>query len=199
MAKSDRESTPGTYCELVLAGDDEVARGLVVGLQIGACAEDPALIGMEEELAEGSLSVHLRELIGGKGRLTHFVVSAGLAARVQSAAPRLEAQARLRVVAVKPIASAGFDLAFHAFTRAQAEAIEALLAALPAAARLEGYAENEKVDADAAGLEAYSPAHEYELKGKGRVVGRVDAVVAARRAMAAQPLLQLARIELVLA
>ena len=199
MAKSDQEAAPTPYCELVLAGDDAVCRGLIVGLQIRAGAEVPPLIGHDEELAEGSLGAHLRELIGGKGRLIHLVVSAALAARVQAAAPWLDAEAELRVVAVKPLRGGRCAFSCHAFTRGHAEELRALLAALPAGATVADYSETERVDKAAAGVEAYSPAHEYELKAEGVLSGAVDAVIAARRLLAEYPLFKLERIDLELA
>ncbi len=189
-------ASPTSYCELVLAGDDEVCRGLIVGLQIGAGGAERELIGLEDELAEGSLGAHLRELIGGKGRLIHLVVSAALAARVQAAAPRLEAEAELRVVAVKPLRGGRCAFSCHAFTRGHAQELRGLLAALPTGAAVADYSETERVDKEAAGVEAYSPAHEYELKAEGVLTGAVDAVIAARRRLAEHALMKLERIEL---
>jgi len=187
------------YCELVLAGDEAICRGLVLGLQIGACSEDSTLIGVEDELTEGSFGVHLRELLGGKGRLSHLVVSAALAARAQAAAPRLEAEARVRVVAVKPLRGGRCPFTCQAFTRDHAAELRALLAALPAGATVADYVEKEQVDAEAAGVEAYAPAHEYALKAEGVLTGPIDAVLAARRQLDTHALFSVERIELELA
>jgi hypothetical protein len=202
MAKSGPatpDSPSPAYCELVLGGDEDFCRGLVLGLQIGACTEDASLIGLEEELAEGGLGVHLRELLGGKGRLTHLVVSAALAARTQAAAPRLEAEARLRVVAVKPLRGGRCAFSCQAFTRGHAEELRGVLAALPAGVTVADYTEKERVDKEAGGVEAYTPVHEYELKAEGLLTGRIDALLAARRQLEAHALFSVERIELDLA
>lgn len=191
------EPTPTLdYCELVLAGDEEVCRGLIVGLQIGCGEAGGALIGHEEELAHGSFAEVLRELVTGKGRLTHFVVARTIAERLREQLPRLEREAGLRLAAEKAVRGGRFSFSFHAFTRPQAEEIKALLGALPAGARLAGYAEHEKVDPEAKGVEAYAPVHEYELKGEGAVEGPIAAVLAARRQLGAQPLVTADRITL---
>jgi len=192
------EPTPTPdYCELVLAGDAEVCRGLIVGLQIGCGEAGSALIGHEEELEHGSLGETLRELVTGKGRLTHFVVSRALTERLREQLPRLEREAGLRLAAERAVRGGRFRFAVHAFTRPQAAEIKALLAALPAGARLLGYTEHEKVDPAARGVEAYAPVHEYELKGEGAVEGTIAAVLDARRRLTAQPLISAERIELV--
>jgi hypothetical protein len=199
MAKSGPATpdspSPG-YCELVLSGDEDFCRGLVLGLQIGACAQDDSLIGLEEELAEGGLGVHLRELLGGKGRLTHLVVSEALAARAQAAAPRLEAAARLRVVAVKPLRGGRCAFSCQAFTRGHAEELRGVLAALPAGVSVADYAEKERVDREAGGVEAYAPVHEYELEAAGVLIGNIEGVLRARRRFAEHALMKLERIEL---
>lgn len=191
------EPTPTLdYCELVLAGDDEVCRGLIVGLQIGCGEAGEALVGHEEELAHGSFAEVLRELVTGKGRLTHFVVARAIAERLRAQLPRLEREAGLRLAAEKAVRGGRFAFSLHAFTRPQAAEIKAQLAALPAGARLVGYSEQEKVDREAKGVEAYAPVHEYELKGEGAVEGPIAAVLAARRLLAALPLISAERIEL---
>jgi len=191
------ESTPTPdYCELVLAGDDEVCRGLIVGLQIGCGEAGHTLIGHEEELAHGSFAEGLRELVTGKGRLTHFVVARAIAERLREQLPRLEREAGLRLAAEKAVRAGRFDFSFHAFTRPQAGEIKALLGALPAGVRLSGYTEHEKVDPAAKGVEAYAPVHEYELKGEGAVEGPIAAVLAARRQLVARPLVSVERIAL---
>lgn len=184
-----------TYVELLLAGAEEACRGLVAGLRLGTGESVVAIAGLDDELEKPSLGERLRELIDHQDALSHLVISARFAALLRGQSERL-AEAGLRLVAEQPVASAAFAFSLHVFTRTQAEPIRALLAALPAGARLEDYSEREQVDAGAAGVEVYSSVHDYELKGKGRVAGRVDAVIATRRLLAAQPLVDVERIEL---
>lgn len=197
MAKrEERTATPAFY-EVLLEGSPKVASGFLAGLALGAgieaqvyyCHEDA--IGEEEGLGE-----RLAELLARQPRDCRVVVDGGLRELLRRLGARLGRQTGLELASIRRVRSAELPFRYEAFARRYAEQIERKLGELPAGVKVLDHERQESVDPEAAGLEAYSPAHDYEIKGQGRIVGRVDLVVEARRALAEHPLIKVDRIAL---
>jgi hypothetical protein len=105
----------------------------------------------------------------------------------------------VRIASQKRIRSGRFEFAYHAYARRYGEEIRALLDTLPQGLKVTGGKGEERIDEEAAGVEAYTPAHDYEIKGKGSVSGRIDLLIRARRTLDEHPLVTVEPIELDLA
>ena len=88
---------------------------------------------------------------------------------------------------------------FEAFAKRYNDEIVEVLRNLPAGLRADGFQHNVKLDPSAKGVEAYAPTHDYEAKGTGTVVGRVDLVIELKRKLRDFPLVKSDEIELKLA
>jgi hypothetical protein len=182
-----------------MEGSPKTACGFLAGLMIGSGRKGRIYLCQDEGVAAESLGERLAELVRLHPRDCEFIVDAATSRLLKSKAKQIEQTTGLKLSANRHIRSASLAFRFEAFGRRYGSDIRRLLRRLPAGARLEDYAEDEKVSPEAAGIEAYAPAHDYELRGSGRVVGRVDAVIAARRRLLRQPLLRLEPIQLNLA
>ena len=185
-----------SFDEILLEGAPETARGLLAGLCLAGGGQERYYYGPDHGLARPAAGGRLRELIGRPAGACHIIAAVGLGEQLERHAARIEAQTGLRLASRRRIVSARFGFSYQAFARRYATEIRALLAELPAGAALAEHDERENVDERAAGVEAYSPVHDFEATGKGVVSGRIDAVIAARANLAGHPLIKVARIEL---
>lgn len=198
-ARVDAKTPEPTFYEVVLEGPPEVSRGFLRGLLLGAGHDGYLDFGLERMGAGGSLGEKLREMIHLHPHECHAVVDVPVRDLLARSAASMERESGLRLAAQNQIRAARFSFHYQAFAPRYAREIGALLAALPAGLRREGGEPTETLDPDAHGIEAYSPAHEYEAKGEGRIVGRVDLVIEAWRRLDAHPLVQVETVELDLA
>jgi hypothetical protein len=188
------DSDPAFY-EIELAGPEERGHGLLAGLLMSPGGSGGHVF-YSSELEEGRplLRRLLRDVASGGG--CRAVVDGGMLQLLRRLAPRLEAEAGLRLREHGAVRSARFAFRYHAFTQRHASEIRGVLAALPEGVRLEDAQENQSVDPDARGVELYSPAHDYELKGHATATGRLDRLVAAHQLLEAHPLFEPGAIEL---
>ncbi len=192
---TDTGSGPAFF-EIELAGPAERGHGLLAGMLLAG--ESARHVFFASDLGGGrtSLRRQLREVVTGHGAGCRAVVDAGMLELLQRHAARIEAEAGLILRRRAAVRAARFSFRYRAFSRPHGEEIRALLAALPAGVRLDGGPATETLDPAAKGVEAYTPAHEYELAGEGAVSGRVDLVVAAHHLLEPNALIQLEPIEL---
>jgi hypothetical protein len=200
MAKTaGKRATQVSFYQVVLEGSPKTALGLLAGLQLGSGSAGTFYFCQHEGITTESLGERLAELVRLHPRDCELVVDGPMNQQLKRLAKRITEATGLKLTASRRIRSAGFDFRFEAFARRYGDDILKLLHDLPQGARLEGFGTKERISPDAVGIEAYAPAHDYELRGRGRVVGRIDAVIEARRRLQRQPLLQLEPIQLDLA
>jgi hypothetical protein len=134
--------------------------------------------GAELELAPAGLSEQVRALLGAR---THQILFAPPAvARELEAA--VQSDPEIHVEEIREIASAAFDFKVEAFSEAVRDDIRGFLCiALPAGARLTGFAEREERDPEAKGVELFAPVHDFTWQAEGTIEGDPMAVLDLQR------------------
>lgn len=179
---------------LVVHGPGDVLRAFVAGFLAGAGVDPGAvLFGADLPLSDRSLADRLRHLVAGGRRemlLADDRVAAGLASALEAAGGidlRLEARARLL--------GASFGFAAETPSREAAARFRLTLEELPDGVALFDE-EFEESDPESHGVELYAPAHEYTLRAKGRVSGRLHGVLALHRRLGETDFVRVDHLEL---
>jgi hypothetical protein len=194
MSRDDAAAASGpSFYEIVLEGNPDRARGVLVGLALGAGAER-GLRFCSDEGVRATLGERLKGMVGHAA--LHAIVDSALRDIVKRHAKPLEEDHGILVVADKRIRTARFGFSYHAYAPRYREEIQKLLGSLPPGVELEGGEPRETLDESAAGLEIYSPTHHYEVEGEGEVGGPIDRVIEARHQLGAHPLVKVGAVEL---
>lgn len=199
MARSSKQQVPGSFYEVVIQGSPKMIRGFLSGLTMAADHDGMVVFHHDACIHEEAKGERFIERIGLQPRDVNAVVDRETCDLLRKHAKRIEAEIGLRVTSTRHIRSASFTFKFQAYARRYGVEIKGNLNNLPAGLRLEDFEYEEKLHPGAEGIEAYAPAHEYEIKGSGRVVGRIDLLVAARCKLDQHPLVKPGKIELKLA
>jgi hypothetical protein len=197
--KRTQKAKKMSFYEVVLEGSPKTACGFLAGLLLGSEREGTVFFCQDEGISFESFTDKLAELVRLHPRDCHIIVDAETRNYLTKLAPRIEKETGLRITSCRHIRSASMGFHFEAYGRRYAQEILGKLHSLPAGLRLVDFTSKEDTHPEAAGIEAYTPAHDYEFTGEGRIVGRIDLLIMARRDLDRQPLLQLDRIELNLA
>jgi hypothetical protein len=168
------------YVELVVHGGDRDLKGYLGGYL--TASGTTRLVFADDA---GFHIQHLRERIRHHGQVQHVIVQEADVARVRAALAAAEPGYRFEIKEERPLERAHFAFEFETPSRKVAGQLKALLSNLPAGARVEHYAPEEKSTGDAEGTELYTPEHDYSFKGRGEVLGPVFPVVDARAAILA--------------
>lgn len=195
MATS-RTPADRAFNEVVFQGKPKVVRAFLSGLLLGAGRKATIYYSFLDGVQHEGKAEKLAEIIGMREGDCHVIVDAETAAWLKGMAREIAAETGLTIATNRRIRSATMELKYHAFAPRYEDEIMAVLNALPAGLKLAGYRREVRTDPRAKGVEAYSPAHEFEAKGSGTVTGAVDQVIELKRRLAAFPLLKAEDIEL---
>jgi len=187
------------FYEVVLAGPLVLIHGLLAGLKLGSGETGRIFFSLEEKIVGPKISDKVKEFIHFHPRECHVVADSNLRALIKKRAKAMLAECDVELVSERRIRSAAFKFSYQAFAPRYGREIQAVLRSLPAGLKLVDHVFDHTLDPDAKGVEAYTPAHDYEVNGSGRVVGRIDRVIEARKIIDAHPLIEPERIELDLA
>lgn len=168
-----------TFHEIVVKGPLKVIRGYIAGLLVGKgvgteeviFAEDRG-VATEGVLGEMAEWMHLTE------NVSHLLVPDSLHADVSSGLEHAPKPLGLHITADKEVRSASFDFSYTAYNKRLADEFDRLFKSFADSVRLsDDYRPVEVVDPDAAGAEAYSPAHDFEAKAKGTATGDLESIL----------------------
>ena len=197
MTNNPADRAPLTFSEVVLTGAAGPVRAFLTQLcaDRGKCLtcwfqEDAAIDDGEGALAKAAEKLRLR------APDVNLVASDDLVALLREHADDAAAKGVGKLVSVTPIRAASFEIKYRAFSAAHDQQIQDLLHDLPPSLRLEHEQHEVHVDPRAKGVEAYSPAHDYEAHGSATITGRVDLVIAKRKQLGEQELIQAEKIVL---
>lgn len=183
----------GGYHEVVVAGPG----GFVFGFALGYLRGRGLAGALFDAEAEGFDCAPLRERLGellhpGTETVHLLVPSALLAESRRAIEAGVEVGKKMSVLSERPVRGS-FSFSFTIASREQAARIRGLLQEPGGGLRLtEDTRFEEKSDPLAKGSEAYAPAHEYEMKGRGTVEGQVDALLHLYRRCRDEELIHLA-------
>lgn len=186
----------GAFNEVVFRGKPKVVRAFLSGLLLGADRRAQVYYSFLEGVKHEGRSEKLAEMVGVRSTDCHVIIDAQTAGWLKGLARAIATETGLEITANRRIRGASLALKYHAYAKRYEDEIMAALGDLPAGVRLTGLKREARTDPTAKGVEAYSPAHEFEAKASGTLTGPVDALIGLRRRLAAYPLLKLAEIEL---
>lgn len=182
------------FHEVVIEGHFERSHGMLLGLVVGSGTKG-RLFFSHEEGVRASFGERIREAVGLHAPVCHAVVDEAVRDLLERHADDLGKHG-MRLAETHPVRGAKFEFSYKAFAPRYAQEIRDVLAGLPKGVTISGEPPTEHVDKSAAGVEVYSPVHDYEFTGEGVAGGRVDVVIEARHRLGAHPLVTVERIEL---
>lgn len=190
------DQASGAFNEVVFRGKPKVVRAFLSGLLIGAQRRAQVYYSFLEGVRHEGRGEKLAEMVGMRSTDCHVIVDAATADWLKGLSRAIATETGLLVTANRRIRGASLALKYQAYAQRYEDEIMAVLDDLPPGVRLSGLKREVRTDPAAKGIEAYSPAHEFEAKASGTLTGPVDALIGLRRRLAAYPLLKLAEIEL---
>lgn len=164
--------------QLTVEGDEKTVRGFFRGFFLGRNGVSWPLFNAELGIAHDRLLDAVQERLHLRPNHAHVIVAEPDFEAVQRALadPRAEG---LELVSVRPIEGCFFRFAAHVFTRERADAVtDCFVTSAPPEVHLDGWDPVVRVDEDAAGVELYSPVHDFEWKASGTVRGPLRPVLA---------------------
>lgn len=190
------DRTAAGFNEVVFRGKPKVVRAFLSGLLLGASRQAQVYYSFLEGVKHEGRAERLAEMVGVRDTDCHIIVDAATAGWLKGLSRRIAADTGLVITVNRRIRGASMELKYHAYAQRYEDEIRAALDDLPAGVRIAGMKREVRTDPRAKGIEAYSPAHEFEAKASGTMTGPVDALIGLRRQLAAYPLLRMSEIEL---
>jgi hypothetical protein len=177
------------YHEIIVRGNDKLLKGFVRGFQIGRSIKGGLWYCGDHPIA----TAHLKEILTLRGDHIHLVCTGSVRHRF-IAAVNQAADLGFETLSDRRIARTHFEFGFETFSRETASAIKKLLDELPPGLALRDYEPQETFDATARGVELYSPVHEYEFRGKGRITGDFESLLSFQKTLSANEFFETADI-----
>ncbi len=178
------------WCEMVIEGKEEDIRELLPG--VATDGERPYR-GEELDLHAGSISDRLRELLGVRSHHQLFVPATQAGPLVRA----IQGKDDIRLESVREVVIGRFSFTAKAFSPEVAEKIRRVLhGPLPPGVVLESCEEDENIDPEAAGVELYSPVHDYTYRCQGAFSGTPPGIFEIHRAMQALDFVHQEKLEL---
>jgi hypothetical protein len=199
MPRASKKATRPSFYEVVFDGRAKVVHGLLAGLQTGCGEETKVIYHDEAGIYDESATESFAEKVGVRKADYHVVVDSCLADMLRKQAGRISEETGLVMTSCRNIRSAELPFKFTVYARPYQREIMKLIKELPDGLRLVDFVYEEDIHPEAEGVEAYAPVHDYTARGEGKIVGRVDLLVAHRRKLAQQALIDEGKIRLKLA
>ena len=156
------------WSEIIIEGPRAAATAFVAGY-LAAQARDTDHVVWEHEagLPVGSFVNRIATVLSAE-RHHGFFAPEPLASEIATAIERRGQAAELRAERSIAITRVRFDFHAEAFVEDLASELRALLRKLPSGTKLENLKTGEETDAAAAGVELYSPRHDFSFTMSGR-------------------------------
>lgn len=190
------EQTATAFNEVVFRGKPKVVRAFLSGLLLGAGRRAQVYYSFVEGIEHEGKAERLAEMVGVRSSDCHVVVDAETAGWLKGMARAIAAETGLAITANRRVRGASMELKYHAYAQRYEDEIMSVLGDLPPGVKVTGMKREARTDPRARGVEAYSPAHEFEAKAGGTLTGPVDALVEVRRRLAGYPLAKVSEISL---
>ena len=166
------------YYEVIIEGDQNLMKGFVMGFLAGRGISGgvffDAACHIEGECASGPLM----RLVKAQGNANVLIVGSALHDLLVAALNDHSHVLPLRIKKVRQVLSAAFECTFRTYSREVGAELKEIVNGIPEGVDgKKGFEVQEKVDPEGKGLEFFTPLHEYELTGKGRLSGSVKGVL----------------------
>lgn len=166
------------YYEVVIEGHLDLMKGFVMGFLAGRGIEGgvffDAACHIEGECATGPLM----RLVSAHGNANIVIIGSELHDLLTAALNKREHVIPLHIKKVRQVLSAAFYCKFRTYSREVGAELEEIVSRIPEGVEgKSGFEMHEKLDPEGKGLEFFTPLHDYELTGKGRLSGSVKGVL----------------------
>lgn len=162
-----------TYRELIVKGHSSVLKGFIWGFMSTRKIKKGLVICNDHPIR----SRQIKDLLKYHGDVVHVITSLKvneiLVAAIKQAPKHLE----FKIVSNRRIKETRFEFRYETYNRDVAAGLKRTLARLPVSLELVDHKPKERVDPGAAGSELYSPVHDYEFKGEGKVRGDIESLL----------------------
>lgn len=195
--------TARKYIEITAEGDYKFMRGLLDGFILGSNLDADYYFSKDAGIESESLGELLKEIVTLRLHIHHLVMNADLYDQFTKAiggGKASSAVSRDHIKSERPVKDASFTFTARTFGRKYANEIKELLKGLPGDVRLEGFEEKEDVEVPPhAGVELYTPDHDYAYEAKGKLFCRdLKTLIEIRDKMDYHPLIEVEKIRLLL-
>jgi hypothetical protein len=166
------------YYEVVIEGNLDLMKGFIMGFLTGRGIEGGIFFDdacrIEGECAAGPLM----RLVSAHGNTHIVIVGSELHDLIVAALNKREHVIPLHIKKVRQVLSAAFYCTFRTYSREVGAELKAIVNGIPEGVDgKSGFEMHEKIDPEGKGVELYTPLHDYELTGKGRISGSVKGVL----------------------
>lgn len=166
------------YYEVVIEGNLDLMKGFVMGFLAGRGIEGGVSFDRESHVEEESAVGHLLRLVGVRDNTFTVIIGSGLHDLLVAALKKHQPVIPMRILKVREVLSAAFTCEFRSYSREVGAQLKEILSGIPAGADgKSGFKMHEKLDPEGKGVEMFTPLHDYELTGKGRISGSVKKVL----------------------
>ncbi len=185
------------YYEVVIEGHIELAKGFVMGFLAGRGIEGSAFFDETCHITGEYEAGPLLRLISAHNNVSTLIVGAGLYDLLVAALSRHPQVIALTIKKVRRVLNAAFACTFRTYSREVGDKIKEILSCVPEGVDGEsGFEMHEKLDPEAKGHEFFTPLHDYELAGKGRISGSVKGVLDLYHRLGRFEVVELGKLEL---
>ena len=165
------------YFEVTVEGSVDLVKGFVAGFLEGRGIAGDVFFGDEYHVETENPVGLLMRLTGIREKTCTVIVGAGLSDLLGAALRKRRSIVPLRILNVRPIVSAGFDVHIRTYSQEIGSELKDMLNHLPEGViREPGFDLQETFVPEGKGLEAYAPLPDYELHGTGRISGDAKSV-----------------------
>ncbi len=190
---------PSSFYKMVFAGPYDLVHGFLSGIMLGSDNQGILWYCLEEEVCGPSTAKKLLDKVRVHSDDCHIIVDGSTRLLLKRNAKKMFAETGLQIEDDNKISSARFSYSFHAYAKQYGDEISSTLKALPRGVKKTNTVIEENINPEAKGVEAYAPAHHYEISGGGDLTGRIDLLIDARNELDQYPLVKTTWIELELA
>ena len=186
------------FYEISLEGPTGKTHGFVQGFLTARGEGGRILDAYHEGFDCESLRQRIRELFKPSKHTYHMLVPADLVPTVDEAVHEGKNRGlEMEVLDRRLLSGARFTFSFETFSRDYGAKLRAFFESLPQGVLIDDLELNETVRPGAKGVEAYAPAHDYQLEGKGTVHGDLRGVLSLHKSARNEELINQGDLEVV--
>lgn len=166
------------YDEVVIEGNLDLMKGFVMGFLAGRGMEGGVFFDAACHIGGECATGPLMRLVSAHGNTNIVILGSELHDLLVAALNKPERAIPLHIKKARPVLSAAFTCTFRTYSREVGAELKAIVSGIPGGVDREaGFKMHEKIDPEGKGVELYTPLHDYELTGKGRISGSVKGVL----------------------
>lgn len=166
-----------SYYDIVIEGSEDLVRGFVDGLEICKKLDEDTVIIPEEHVGNWAPLDYVRKILLLEESKVHLIVEKTLFDALSEAVGSGRKPAPIKILSARLIKAASFEFSLKAYSRQVADNVKRKVSELPEGIEVAFSKWHEEVRPEDKGIEAYAPAHDYELHASGRVQGAPAPVI----------------------